>query len=183
MVVYFQIVAIAAYCTLAAEFLYRHKQGRPVERCKAMEGDLYRGVVDMRLKLMLQAMLIMTVFIVIRYFFFLLFLLSRTLMVCRTIYRVLEFVEGWTGEIMITEWPFSTWSFINVARLESYSTITDNVADVFDGAMIVCAMFTLNFFHPGFFLQLPDDSNPTLSRSDDITLNDRPKESSLVREV
>lgn len=68
MVAYFQIVAIAAYCTLAAEFLYRYKQGRPVQRYKAVEG-LHRGVIDMRLKLMLQAMLVMTVFIVIRYFF------------------------------------------------------------------------------------------------------------------
>lgn len=104
-------------------------------------------------------------------------------MVCRTIYRVLEFIEGWNGEIMTTEWPFSTWSFINVARLESHSIITDNVADVFDGAMIVCAMYTLNIFHPGFFLQLPDESSLTMTRSDDIVLDDRLKEGPLVRDV
>jgi len=74
-------------------------------------------------------------------------------------------------------------SFINVARLESYCIITDNVADVFDGAMIVLAMYTLNIFHPGFFLQLPDESNLTMSRSDDITLDDRLKEGPLVRDV
>ena len=70
MVVYFQIVAIAAYCALAAEFLYRYKQDWPIQRYKALTSDLHRGVVDKRLQLLLVAMLTMTVFIVIRYFFF-----------------------------------------------------------------------------------------------------------------
>jgi hypothetical protein len=66
MVVYFQIVAIGAYCALAVEFLYRYKQDWPIQRNKALTSDLHRGVVDRRLKLLLMAMLIMTVFIVIR---------------------------------------------------------------------------------------------------------------------
>ena len=86
---------------------------------------------------------------------------------------------------MTTEWPFSTWSFVNVPRLESYSIITDNLADVFDGSMIVLAMYTLNFFHPGFFLQLPDDLTPSLTGSDDIDLTERlkPEERPLVSEA
>lgn len=48
--------------------------------------------------------------------------------------------------------------------------------------MIVLAMYTLNVFHPGLLLELPEDSDPTL-KSDDITLDERLKENSLVREV
>jgi hypothetical protein len=87
-------------------------------------------------------------------------------MVSRTIYRVLEFIEGWEGKIMNTEWPFSTWSFVDFSSLELYNIITDNLEDVFDGTMIVLAIYTLNFFHPGIFLPFHDDSNPTPTGSD-----------------
>jgi hypothetical protein len=82
------------------------------------------------------------------------------------IYRVLEFKEGWEGKIMNSESLFSTWSFVDFSSLESYNIITDNLEDVFDGTMIVLAIYTLNFFHPGIFLPLRDDSNSTLMGSD-----------------
>ncbi|KAI0718446.1 RTA1-domain-containing protein [Cerioporus squamosus] len=48
----------------------------------------------------------------------------------RSIYRTIELSDGWTGRIISTQVYFN----------------------VLDGAMIVLAMFTMNFFHPGFLL-------------------------------
>ncbi|OSD07746.1 RTA1-domain-containing protein [Trametes coccinea BRFM310] len=48
----------------------------------------------------------------------------------RSIYRTIELSDGWNGRIITTERYFN----------------------VLDGAMIVLAMFTLNFFHPGLLL-------------------------------
>ncbi|KAL1718144.1 RTA1 like protein-domain-containing protein [Schizophyllum commune] len=48
----------------------------------------------------------------------------------RSIYRTIELSDGWTGRIITTEVYFN----------------------VLDGAMIVLAMFALNFFHPGMLL-------------------------------
>ncbi|KAI0353300.1 RTA1-domain-containing protein [Trametes cingulata] len=48
----------------------------------------------------------------------------------RSIYRTIELTDGWSGRIIQTQVYFN----------------------VLDGAMIVLAMFTLNFFHPAFLL-------------------------------
>ncbi|KAI0710518.1 RTA1-domain-containing protein [Earliella scabrosa] len=48
----------------------------------------------------------------------------------RSIYRTIELIDGWTGPIISNEVYFN----------------------VLDAAMIVLAMFTLNFLHPGFLL-------------------------------
>ncbi|KAH9949747.1 RTA1 like protein-domain-containing protein [Amylocystis lapponica] len=48
----------------------------------------------------------------------------------RSVYRTIELANGWTGVIITTQWYF----------------------DVFDGAMVVLAMYTLNFLHPGMLL-------------------------------
>jgi len=63
-------VAIAAYCALAAEFLYRFTWDRPVRRSAPVPGEIPRGTTDSRLQRMLQAMFVMTILIVIRYFHF-----------------------------------------------------------------------------------------------------------------
>jgi len=119
-VTYLQPVAIAVYCALAAEFLYRFMWDRPVRRSAPVPGEIARGTTDSRLKRMLQAMFLMTVLIVIRYFHFFYCFCFWTLMVPRTIYRVIEFVDGWDGTIISTEWIFGRWSSM-VARFESYS--------------------------------------------------------------
>jgi len=77
MVTYMQLVAIIAYCALAVEFLARYTWDRPVLRSVpvTVPGEVPRGAMDKRLMRMLQAMLVMTIFIVIRYCF-LPFLLS-----------------------------------------------------------------------------------------------------------
>ncbi|KAI9508817.1 RTA1 like protein [Russula earlei] len=87
----FQLVAIGAYVALAAEFLTRYVRDRPIQRSTPVPGDGFRGRLDKYLTRMLQAMIIMTVFLVIR-----------------TIYRVAEFVNGWNGKIISTQWLFCT---------------------------------------------------------------------------
>jgi len=84
----FQLMAIIAYCSLAYEFISRYTKDRPVRRLASDE--VFRGKMDERLNRMLQAMLTMTVFIMIR-----------------TIYRVVEFAGGLNGTVLKTQWPFN----------------------------------------------------------------------------
>jgi len=112
------------YCGLAAEFLVRYTHDRPVRRSAPMPGEVLRGTTDKRLHRMLQAMIIMTIFIIIR-----------------TIYRVIEFASGWDGKVIATQWVFN----------------------VFDGTMIVLAMYTLNLFHPGNYSRGEDHPPQTSS--------------------
>jgi len=51
--------------------------------------------------------------------------------------------------------------------------IVGDYADVFDGAMIVLAMYALNLFHPGMYLQGED--YPSQSSSESMVMEDHPK--------
>ncbi|TCD71025.1 hypothetical protein EIP91_000524 [Steccherinum ochraceum] len=61
-----------------------------------------------------------------------------TCILIRSVYRTAELADGWNGRIITTEWPFN----------------------VFDGAMILLAMYTMNLFHPGYLMK-------SLGRRDD----------------
>ncbi|KAH9057688.1 RTA1-domain-containing protein [Lactarius vividus] len=128
----FQLVAIIVYCSCAAEFLTRYAYDRPIRST----GEATRGVMGRPLKRMLYAMSVMTAFIVVR-----------------TIYRVIEFVDGWNGKVNTTQWYFV----------------------VFDGIMIALAMLTLNAFHPGVYLRTSDYLAPT--SFDGLASVDHPKTS------
>ncbi|KAF6748222.1 RTA1-like protein [Ephemerocybe angulata] len=56
--------------------------------------------------------------------------LSTLVLFIRAIYRTIELVDGWNGRIISTEVYFN----------------------VLDGAMVIIAIYTLNFVHPGIFL-------------------------------
>jgi hypothetical protein len=56
-------------------------------------------------------------------------------LVIRAIYRIVEFADGWNGKIIHTQVLFN----------------------VFDGAMITLAIYTLNFFHPGRLLSSEEE--------------------------
>ncbi|KAJ7065693.1 RTA1 like protein-domain-containing protein [Mycena amicta] len=58
---------------------------------------------------------------------------SNVVLFIRSVYRIIELVGGWNGRIIHTQVYF----------------------DVLDGGMIVLAIFTWNFIHPGMFLLLP----------------------------
>ncbi|KAF8461147.1 RTA1-domain-containing protein [Russula ochroleuca] len=125
----FQLVTIIAYCALAAEFLTRYTWDRPVRRLVPVPNEVLRGTADKRLNRMLQAMLVVTIFILIR-----------------MIYRVVEFVSGWNGKVISTQWLFN----------------------VFDATMICLAMFTLNVFHPGIYLRGDDSRVPSPTSSEGV---------------
>ncbi|KAH9949746.1 RTA1-domain-containing protein [Amylocystis lapponica] len=63
----------------------------------------------------------------------------------RSIYRTIELSDGWTGKIPRTQVWF----------------------DVFDGAMILLAMFTMNFLHPGRLLGSGDTWLTLKNKSED----------------
>ncbi|KAG6852829.1 hypothetical protein C0991_008867 [Blastosporella zonata] len=65
---------------------------------------------------------------------------STTCLFIRSVYRLIELSDGWKGRIIRTEIYFN----------------------VLDGAMVTLAIFSLNFIHPGFFLNEPDadDASP-----------------------
>ncbi|KAF5310456.1 hypothetical protein D9611_012296 [Ephemerocybe angulata] len=63
--------------------------------------------------------------------------LSTFVLVIRSVYRTIELVDGWNGTIISTEWYFC----------------------VFDGSMIVIAIYLLNIVHPGIFLLAEDQDH------------------------
>ncbi|KAI0263773.1 RTA1 like protein-domain-containing protein [Gloeopeniophorella convolvens] len=76
----------------------------------------------------------------------------------RSVYRTIELSDGWNGKIISTQWLFN----------------------VFDGTMIVLAMWTLNIFHPGILLRGP---NNLPSDSIDINLKASKSSSTEIRTV
>ncbi|KAJ7029875.1 RTA1-like protein [Mycena alexandri] len=105
----FQFTALITYCYLAADFLIRFANDRPVYLPRTSG----RPLLDMRTKRMIFALSFSTLVLFIR-----------------SIYRIVELGSGWHGRIMHTEVYFN----------------------VLDGAMVLLAMLTFNFDHPGALL-------------------------------
>jgi len=75
----------------------------------------------------------------------------------RSIYRTAELADGWNGTIITTEIYF----------------------DIFDAGMVTLAMFTMNFFHPGYFLK-PSADETTTPAAEIIQLTDTYGKDSLT---
>jgi hypothetical protein len=88
-------------------------------------------------------------------------------MICRTIYRTAEFLDGFQGKITSTQALFSMYLCYNL-KLCTGRTVTNCCAVIFDGGMITLAMVTLNIFHPGDVLQ-----NPQSGYALDLTSSDK----------
>ncbi|PPQ64049.1 hypothetical protein CVT24_008862 [Panaeolus cyanescens] len=71
---------------------------------------------------------------------------NTTALFIRAIYRTIELVDGWNGPIITNELYFN----------------------VLDGAMIILAIYTLNFIHPGMFLEKVPEAE---SREHEMKLN------------
>jgi len=112
-----QLGVLLLYAALAAEFLIRFNLDRPRRHIRESGISHPRGTVNKPMKFMLFALGIMVILLVIR-----------------SIYRTVELSNGWTGNVISTQWLF----------------------DVFDGAMILLAMLMLSLFHPGVLLPGPD---------------------------
>ncbi|KAJ7610624.1 RTA1-like protein [Mycena polygramma] len=132
----FQFIAICVYTACGVDFLRRHAANKPV---RALIASTERGVLDTRLRLMISAIGFSTLVLFIR-----------------SIYRIVELADGWTGRVITTEVYFN----------------------VLDGGMVTLAIFTMNVAHPGLLLgsekdnekdrehmlmkQLPDSSRTSL---------------------
>ncbi|KAF8127514.1 RTA1 like protein-domain-containing protein, partial [Mycena galopus ATCC 62051] len=79
---------------------------------------------------------------------------STTVLFIRSVYRLIELSGGWQGRIIHTQVYFN----------------------VLDGGMVTLAIFTLNFVHPGLFLQ----SSPSNAVDPDMKLKDSAEYSSTL---
>ncbi|KAI0825085.1 RTA1-domain-containing protein [Trametes gibbosa] len=115
----FQLTSITVFVVLMIEYFVRYLTDRPARKAKkdpaAEESFSFsRGEVTPKMRLMIASLLMMTLFLIIR-----------------SVYRMIELIDGFTGKIIQTEIYFN----------------------VFDGAMVVCAIYTLNILHPGWLLE------------------------------
>lgn len=115
----FQFAVILLYAAFKIEFLIRHARDSPIHPTTSP-----RRSMDKRMKILVCALAFSTLCLVIR-----------------SIYRIVEFADGWDGRIINTEVYFNT----------------------LDGMMVILAMYTLNFVHPGFMLP----SKNQLKKSED----------------
>ena len=65
-------------------------------------------------------------------------------------YRTIELGDGWYGKVVRTQVYFSKLRHHIISLLCLNQALS--LSDVFDGAMIVLAIWTLNFFHPSLLL-------------------------------
>jgi hypothetical protein len=94
----FQFIAICVYTALGANFLRNYNASTPV---RPMVSSAERGALDSRLKLLISAVGFSTLVLFIR-----------------SIYRIVELADGWTGKIITTEIYFSK-SYISRAMVHS----------------------------------------------------------------
>lgn len=130
----------------------RYMRDQPVRRSFPSHEKVVRGTMDKRLRRMLQALFTMTILILIRYFIFRVAFACIPDGLCRTVYRLIEFKDGFHGKVISTQWLFGAWSFYGLLQI-LIVIITGDYADVFDGVMIALAMFILNLIHPGTYLR------------------------------
>ncbi|KAJ7173182.1 RTA1-domain-containing protein [Mycena filopes] len=118
----FQFVALCVYTGLGIDFLRHHAASRPV---RPLISSTERGVLTPRLKLMIGAIGFSTLVLFIR-----------------SIYRIVELADGWTGRVITTEVYFN----------------------VLDGGMVTLAIWTMNIAHPGLLLGSGTENNASKER-------------------
>ncbi|OJT04690.1 hypothetical protein TRAPUB_4484 [Trametes pubescens] len=115
----FQLASITVFVLLMSEYFLRYLTDRPIRKAQkdpnAEEAYIpARGATTPKMRLMIVCVLAMTFFLIIR-----------------SVYRMIELIDGFNGKIIQTEIYFN----------------------IFDGAMVVCAIYTLNVLHPGWLLE------------------------------
>ncbi|KAJ6552186.1 RTA-like protein, partial [Mycena sp. CBHHK59/15] len=118
----FQFVVIMGYSSLAADFFRRYLQDLPAQSVSTP-----RGVLTTRLKIMFGALIFRLPFCSSGAYSISAGISEAHSFSSSSIYRIIELSTGWTGRIITTQVYFN----------------------VLDGAMILLAMFTVNFAHPG----------------------------------
>lgn len=151
-------MTITVYSLCATEFFIRYFKKRPV---RLDTGDVTRGTFDCYLKYMSLALAFNTTCLFIRYVRICYYDSSdhsQSNAFLRAVYRTIELSDGWTGRIIGTQLYFSAPCFPH-----PLTCIDVGYLDVLDGAMIVLAIYTLNFAHPGVLLA----GKPLLKSSSD----------------
>jgi hypothetical protein len=90
------------YTIFAAEFLFRFILDRPMQRIRENGVILPRGTIDRPITLMLISLFAMLVFLL-----------------TRSIYRLIELSNGWTGTVISTQWLFGSFQ----CRLHGWTAI------------------------------------------------------------
>ena len=135
-------MVLILYTALAAEFVIRFILDRPMRRIRENGTLPPRGTLDESLIRMLIGMSIMA-----------------TLLLVRSIYRMVELSGGWRGKVISIQWLFGS-SARPLSVLSQRDT--ESETDVFDGATVFLAIFTLNVFHPGVLLRGQDKLEPDI---------------------
>ncbi|KAK0492326.1 RTA1 like protein-domain-containing protein [Armillaria luteobubalina] len=120
----FQLVVITFYAILACEFFVRYTHNRPVARLFARK-KRNDSLVTLSSPNLPRGVLDTKIKMML---FALVF--NTLCLFIRSIYRTIELADGWNGRIILTEVYFN----------------------VLDGAMVVLAIYTLNFAHPGVLI-------------------------------
>ncbi|KAI0724596.1 RTA1-domain-containing protein [Cerioporus squamosus] len=107
-----QIISMSVFCFFMSEYVWRRVNDRPFHKLAYGEAAV-RVPVDRHMKMLLAGITISTVLIYIR-----------------SVYRIIEFADGFNGKIAHTQVLFN----------------------VFDGMLVTLSMYTLNFMHPGQLL-------------------------------
>ncbi|TFK93472.1 RTA1 like protein [Polyporus arcularius HHB13444] len=107
-----QIISMSVFCVFMVEYVWRRINDRPFHKLAYGEAA-ERQPMDRHMKMLLAGITISTVLVYIR-----------------SIYRIIEFADGFNGTIAHTQVLFN----------------------VFDGMLVTLAMYTLNFMHPGQLL-------------------------------
>ncbi|OSD03392.1 RTA1-domain-containing protein [Trametes coccinea BRFM310] len=114
-----QIISMSIFCFFMADYAYRRAKDRPFrapEPVSYAEAGLPSGrhVMDRKMMMLVAGVIISTALIYIR-----------------SVYRIIEFANGFNGSIAHTQILF----------------------DLFDGMLVTMAMYTLNIMHPGTLLR------------------------------
>ncbi|KAI0825089.1 RTA1 like protein [Trametes gibbosa] len=115
-----QLISMTTFSYFMAEYAWRRSVDRPFRKPSSL-GYTETGTTPMAHRAMTRQMKMLIAGICI----------STVLIYIRSVYRVIEFIDGFNGKIAHTQILFN----------------------IFDGAMVTLAMYTLNFMHPGQLLQ------------------------------
>ncbi|KAJ7064293.1 RTA1-domain-containing protein [Mycena amicta] len=106
----FQLLSLCVYSFFGLQFIRNYRASRPA---RPMISSTERGVLTGRIRLMLWALVV-----------------STSVLLVRSVYRTIELADGWTGQVITTEFWFN----------------------MFDGGMVITAIWTINIAHPGLLL-------------------------------
>ncbi|KAG7442719.1 RTA1-domain-containing protein [Guyanagaster necrorhizus] len=136
----FQLVVISCYAILAAEFLVRYRKNRPIySRFGSSTMRQSEATLPINEQYFRGELSSKIRLMIIALAF------NTLCLYIRAIYRTIELSDGWKGRIITTEVYFN----------------------VLDGAMVVLAIYTINFAHPGLLLRR-DSGNASSKSSDSV---------------